>query len=251
MKWRVWFLSIVCCFSSMAAFAAAVPGQLFTDPSVHMEKLDEYYITKGSTYDTITALLQSLPADASGLSGDYYFRIEKKLTHDYFYHVKAYDSNTHVQIGNYFFAKDKSCVWRLDPTGDAVLIFGNAESLLKKTDIVVYPKKIALGSYGIIRVHVPGMLPYDIKLTSLNAEVAQISDKMNIIPVSAGKADIVVDLKIGSSTRTFTETISVIDTSDKGESSGINPSVGIGIGVGWGSGWHHGGGIGIGIGPWW
>lgn len=131
------------------------------------------------------------------------------------------------------------------------MIYGSAENLLKKTEIVVYPKKIALGSYGIIRVHVPGMLPYDIKLTSLNAKVAQISDKMNIVPVSAGKTDIVVDLKIGSATRTFTETVSIIDTADDGRDRGMSPSVGIGIGVGWGSGWHHGGGIGIGVGPWW
>ena len=74
---------------------------------------------------------------------------------------------------------------------------------------------------------------------------------MNIVPVSAGKTDIVVDLKIGSATRTFTETVSIIDTADDGRDRGMSPSVGIGIGVGWGSGWHHGGGIGIGVGPWW
>ena len=154
MKWPVLVFSVLCCLGSFSAFAAAPAGaNVQIDPSVRM----------------ITALLQNLPSEASGLSGDYYFRIEKKLTHDYFYHVKAYDTNTHVQKGNYFFAKDESCVWRLDPTGDAVMIYGSAENLLKKTEIVVYPKKIALGSYGIIRVHVPGMLPYDIKLTSLNA----------------------------------------------------------------------------------
>lgn len=252
MKWPALVLSVLCCLGSFSAFAAAPAGaNVQIDPSVRMEKLDDYYITKGSTYDKITALLQNLPPEASGLSGEYYFRIEKKLTHDYFYHVKAYDTNTHVQKGNYFFAKDESCVWRLEPTGDAAMIYGSAENLLKKTEIVVYPKKIALGSYGIIRVHVPGMLPYDIKLTSLNAKVAQISDKMNIVPVSAGKTDIVVDLKIGSATRTFTETVSIIDTSDDGRNRGMSPSVGIGIGVGWGSGWHHGGGIGIGVGPWW
>ena len=252
MKWPALVLSVLCYLGSFSAFAAAPAGAAVQiDPSVRMETLDDYYITKGSTYDKITALLQNLPSEASGLSGDYYFRIEKKLTHDYFYHVKAYDTNTHVQKGNYFFAKDESCVWRLDPTGDAVMIYGSAENLLKKTEIVVYPKKIALGSYGIIRVHVPGMLPYDIKLTSLNANVAQISDKMNIVPVSAGKTDIVVDLKIGSATRTFTETVSIIDTADDGRDRGMSPSVGIGIGVGWGSGWHHGGGIGIGVGPWW
>ena len=251
MKWRAYVVALMLvCFSTAAAAAAdAVPAAQI-DPALHMEDLDDYYLTKGGTYDKLTSLLRSLPREATGLSDSSYFRIDKKLVNEYFYHVRAYDEKSHVLTGNYFAAKDGSCVWRLDVTGTASLLYGSAENLLKKTEVVVYPKKIALGSYGIIRVHVPGMIPYDVKLTSLNSKVAQISDKMNIIPVSPGKTDIVVDVRIGQSMRTFTEQISVIDTSDTGRGNG-SPSVGIGIGVGWGSGWHHGGGIGIGVGPWW
>jgi DNA polymerase-3 subunit alpha (Gram-positive type) len=53
-----------------------------------------------------------------------------------------------------------------------------AEKLMDKVEVVVYPKKIPLGSYGIIRVHVPGMVPYDVKATSLNTKVADITEKM-------------------------------------------------------------------------
>lgn len=78
MKWPALVLSVLCCLGSFSAFAAAPAGaNVQIDPSVRMEKLDDYYITKGSTYDKITALLQNLPPEASGLSGDYYFRIEK------------------------------------------------------------------------------------------------------------------------------------------------------------------------------
>ena len=119
--------------------------------------------------------------------------------------------------------------------------------------VVVYPTKIPLGSYGIIRIQVPGNMPYDIKLTSLNTSVASISDKLNIIPVKTGKTDIVIDLKIGNAAKTVTQTVQVIDTAD-GELNrdrGRDVPISVGIGIGWGGGWHRGGGIGIGVGPWW
>lgn len=123
---------------------------------------------------------------------------------------------------------------------------------MDKVEVVVYPQKIPLGSYGIIRVHVPGMIPYDIKATSLNTKIADITEHMNIRPLEAGKVDLVVDVKIGDALRTVTKEITVVDEADRRESkSRNNPSVGVGIGIGWGSGWHHGGGIGIGVGPWW
>ncbi len=250
--WRIFVLAAVCSVTMLPVWAAEAPA-VQTDPSVNMERLDTYYLTKGSTYDRITNVLQSLPADATGLTGSYYVRITKKPVSQYFYQVSAYDTASHVQLGSYFVAKDQSCVWRLRPGEDAVLIYGTAETMLKKTDIVVYPKRIPLGSYGIVRVHVPVMIPYDIKLTSLNTNVAAISDAMNIMPVAAGKTDIVVDIRIGNVSRTVTQQIAVVDTADTPErESRRDPSIGIGIGVGWGGGWHHhGGGIGIGIGPWW
>lgn len=223
-----------------------------TDPFVHMKNPDQYYITKGSTYTNVTELLASLPEEATGLNQDHVsFRIDKQLIGEYFYHVKAYDSESHVMKGNYFVAKDDSCVWRLQDNTAAVLIYGNAEKLIQKAEVVIYPERIPLGSYGIVRVHVPGMLPYDIKVSSLNSSVAKLSDKMNIIPIAAGKTDIVVDLKIGTAMRTFTTAVSIVDTADKPEKNRPSPQTTIGIGIGWGSGWyHHGGGIGIGWGGW-
>ena len=252
MKWqRICILTMFCCFSVIAsswAADAAEANRQPVDPSVQMKKLDAYYITSGSTYNKITALLQSIPADKTGLDTNCYFRIDKNLTSSYFYHVNVYDTYTHRLKSSYFVAKDSSCVWRLYDEKDAELIFGNAEEMLKKTEVIVYPKRIPLGSYGIVRVHVPGMIPYDIKMTSLNANVATISDKMNIIPVAAGKSSVVVDIKIGNATRTFTQDITVVNTADTSDDGyRRSPNVNIGVGIGW----HHHGGIGIGVGPWW
>ena len=91
------------------------------------------------------------------------------------------------------------------------------------------------------------MIPYDIKATSLNAYVATISDKMNIVPAAVGTTSIVVDIKIGNAERTFTQDIAVVDTADTRDEYRRSPNVSVGIGVGW----HHHGGIGIGVGPWW
>ncbi len=180
MKWqRICILTMLCCFSVIASSWAADAAEANlqpVDPSVQMKKLDAYYITSGSTYNKITALLQSIPADKTGLDTNCYFRIDKNLTSSYFYHVNVYDTYTHRLKSSYFVAKDSSCVWRLYDKKDAELIFGNAEEMLKKTEVIVYPKRIPLGSYGIVRVHVPGMIPYDIKMTSLNANVATISE---------------------------------------------------------------------------
>lgn len=275
-SWHVGLFSVLFCLSGSTIFAgdtspadtivktpevqtvskeAASPAPTVIDPSLHMKNLDDYYITEGDTYTKVTDLLESLPKDQTGLSsdGNHYFRVYKKLTSDFFYHVSAYNQSTHVLEGNYFVAKDQSCAWKLKENSDAVLLCGNGESLLKKTKVVFYPKKMTVGSYGIVRVHVPGMLPYDVKITSLNTDVASITDKMNIKPLRQGTADIVVDVSVAGSSRTFTEQIDVIDkdNSDNSDSS-YHPSVGIGIGIGWGGGWHHhGGGIGIGVGPWW
>ena len=47
MKWPALVLSVLCCLGSFSAFAAAPAGaNVQIDPSVRMEKLDDYYITK-------------------------------------------------------------------------------------------------------------------------------------------------------------------------------------------------------------
>jgi hypothetical protein len=235
---------------------ANVSPSVIVDPAIQMTHLEKYYITSGKVYTESTDLLESLPKDKTLLSSkaNHYFRMDKQLTGDFFYHISAYNKDSHILEGSYFVAKDQSCAWRLQENSDAVLLYGNGESLLDKTKVVFYPKRMSVGSYGIIRVHVPGMVPYDIKITSLNTEVAQVTDKMNIHPLRQGKADIVVDIQVAGASRTFTEQIDVIDEADKSDTSdnSHNPSIGIGIGIGWGGGWHHhDGGIGIGIGPWW
>ena len=84
-------------------------------------------------------------------------------------------------------------------------------------------------------------------MTSLNANVATISDKMNIIPAAAGTTSVVVDIKIGNAARTYTQDITVVNTADTDDRYRRSPNVNVGIGIGW----HHHGGIGIGVGPWW
>lgn len=223
------------------------------DPSIQMTNLDEYYILKGKEYTKVTELIENLPKDQMGLSSkeNHYFRMNKKLTGNFFYHVSAYKNDTHVLEGSYFVAKDKSCAWKLAGNGTAALIYGNGENLLKKTKVVFYPAKIAIGGYGTIRVQVPGMLPYDIKITSLNTDVAVITDKMNIKPLRQGTADIVVDISIGGASKTYTKKINVVDEADKSDRNNSSHRPSIGIGIGWGSGGHRDAGIGIGVGPWW
>ena len=260
-KWHLLLAALCLTVSTMTVLADGVPegtqtGQssavILTDPTVNMKNLSDFYILEGRTYEKVTGLLMALPPQTTGLTGDYYFRVDKQVVGDYFYHVKAYDTDSHVLKGNYFVAKDESSAWKLQNDQQASLIYGSAEKLMDKVEVVVYPQKIPLGSYGIIRVHVPGMIPYDIKATSLNTKIADITEHMNIRPLEAGKVDLVVDVKIGDSLRTVTKEITVVDEADRRESkSRNNPSVGVGIGIGWGSGWHHGGGIGIGVGPWW
>lgn len=220
------------------------------DPAVNMKDMSDYYLTSGKEYEKVISLLESLPKDKTGLpSGNYYYRIDKALTGGYFYHAAAYDNDNHVRIGSFFVAKDKSNVWKLSDTEEAALIFGTTETLMDKVELTVYPSKLTIGSYGIVRVRVPGMVPYDIKLTSLSDHVAKINEDLSIKPLREGETDLVADVRIGDTMKTFTKKVKVIDTADKGgHGYHSGPSIGIGVGVG---SWHHHGGIGIGIGPWW
>lgn len=231
------------------AVTAPVIPEVQTDPAVNMKHPEKYYLVSGSTYEKVTGLLEEIAKERTGqpaVRSQYYYRVEKNLTSNYLYSVKAYAADTHVLIGSYFVAKDGSCVWRLSQNGDGAMIFGTADKLLEKAEVVVYPDKIQMGSHGILRVHVPGRLPYDIKVTSLNTSIASVSDELNIMPQSEGKTDLVIDLKMGDTIRTLTKSVRVVETADRHTgSSGRNVGVGIGIGVGWGGGWHHHGGIDI------
>lgn len=237
------------------AAMAALPGSAATlDPSVHYENLKAYYIVDGARFEETKDLLLSLPQAVTKANSQTYMRMDKQLVSDYFYHVSLYDGTTKERQSHFLVAKDESCVWLLDDTQEASLVYGTADKVLKKSSVLVYPEQLPLGSHGIVRVHIPGSIPYDIKLTSLNPAVAKISEKMNIIPVASGKTDIVVDIRVGNTMRTFTKSIRVVDTADKdlNRDRGRDVPISVGIGIGWGDGWYHrGGGIGIGVGPWW
>lgn len=234
--------------------AAAVPasGKVPDDPA-----LEAYYITSGEKFNQVKALLESLPSAATGLNQynrPYGFKLDRNLTGDYFYHVQSYRTDARTIIGDYLVAKDNSCAWRLNTGKEAMLIFGTADKLIQKAKVVLNSKRIVKGDYGTVRVLVPGPLPYDLRLTSLNESVAKISADQKIIPVSYGKVDILADLKIGETVRSCKLRAYVVDqqewSDERGSSS--NPSIGIGIGIGIGGWHHHHGGIDIGIGfPGW
>lgn len=249
---KKWYTPVVTAVLLGTMMAPAVMAET-VDPAAQVEHLEDFYLTKGDTYDEIRDAVNLLPAAVTQKTASTYMRINKKLVSDYFYDVSLYDGTTRAQQSRFFVAKDRSNIWKLAEGKEPVLVYGNAEEILKKVKVIVYPTKIPLGSYGIIRVQVPGNIPYDIKLTSLNTSVAAISDKLNIIPVKTGKTDIVIDLNIGNTTKTITQTVQVIDTADEklNRDRGREVPISVGIGIGWGGGWHHGGGIGIGVGPWW
>lgn len=239
---------------ALATLLALPVGAATVDPAVNRKNLDAYYIMEGSKFDETKDLLFSLPKEVTHATEQTYMRMDKQLVGAYFYHVSLYDGVTHERQSHFFVAKDNSCVWRLDDKTEASLVYGTADKLLQKSSVLLYPDQIPLGSYGIIRVHIPGSIPYDIKVTSLNPDVAKISEKMNIIPVAAGKTDIVVDIRVGNTTRTFTKSLRIVDTADTtlNRDRGRDVPISVGIGIGWGDGWYHrGGGIGIGVGPWW
>ena len=231
---------------------AAVTGKVPDDKA-----LQAYYVTSGEKFNKVTALLENLPSATTGLNQynrPYAFKLDRNLTGDYFYHVQSYQTETRSIIGDYLVAKDDSCAWRLNAGKEAIMIFGTADKLIQKAKVVLTSSRIAKGDYGTARVLVPGPLPYDIRLTSLNESVAKISADQKIVPVSYGKVDILADLKIGATVRSYKLRAYVVDRQewedDRGSSG--NPSIGIGIGIGIGGWHHHHGGIDIGIGfPGW
>lgn len=216
------------------------------------EASDAYFMTSGATYDKVRSLLEGLSPALTSLNKINYpfgMRIDKNLTGDYFYHVQAYTKNDRKVFGDYLVAKDDSCAWRIGAEPEARLIYGNTEKLVKKVKIYLLSSRIPKGgNVGEVRVRVPGPIPYDLRVTSLNQAVAKIDENQHIIPVSYGKVDVLADVKIGESTRSEKLRAYVVDKQqwEEERSSTSRPSIGIGIGIG---GWHHHhGGIDIGIG---
>lgn len=174
--------------------------------------LKEFYLIDGGTYDKVTGLLKSLNPEVSGLPADeksYYFRLDKKLTDKYFRHVKTYDSNNHEEMGEFLVAKDRSSVWRMDGDNPG-MIFGSAEKLLKKGKLLVYPRYLALGSKGIVRLGVPGNVPSEVSAKSMNEKIARVGEDGIIEPISTGKVSILVDYVLGDQKGTAAREINVL-----------------------------------------
>lgn len=178
--------------------------------------IEKYYLIKGRTYEWTTELLKGLNPQLTGLPDKqeaYYLRLDKDLTDKYFRHIRAYDAATHEEKGDFYIAKDKSSVWRLD--GDKPgMIYGSAEKLLKKSRLIVYPRYLGLGNKGFVRIDVPGNVPLEVTAKSMDEAVAKVDDKLYIEPVATGKTNILVDYVIGDQKGTEARTLSVVTKED-------------------------------------
>ena len=186
-----------------SATAATQPKRqgAVTDPAVNLPKVDDYYLTKGTTYAKLTARIEQLPATLTGLdqgSGKHYYRVDKELRDKYFYRVCTYDEATRERLGEYLTAKDGTNVWRVRSEGDTQLIYGSAATLLQKVRIQAVPGKIPLGTQGALAVAVPGNVPCAVALHSLNDAVAAVSSDGVITPVACGKTAIAAQITVGN-----------------------------------------------------
>ena len=188
--------------------------------------LSDYYITSGKKLEKAVARLLYINPEETGLVPqiDYDYRMDKTLTGDYFYHVKAFLPGTSEAAGDFLLAKDDSCVFRRIPKENRTeLLDGTTEKLLEKVEIYPAYRKIPLDGVGKVLIRVPGSIPYNLTLTSL-----------------------------GGFTTSKTLNFTVMDERDQAreENRSSGWPIGIGIGFGWGHGRHHhghGGGVVIGI----
>jgi hypothetical protein len=223
--------------------------------------MSDYYITSGKTFDKAVARLMHVNPEDTGLNPnmDYNFRMDKTLSGDYFYHLRAFLPGESKPAGDYLIAKDDSCVFRRFP-GEArtELLDGTTEKLLEKVEIYPAYKKIPMDGVGKVLIRVPGNIPYDLTLTSLNENMLTVKTDENgqqwVYGVARGKADLLAEVKIGDYVTSKTLTFTVMDEKDvareENRTSGGGFPIGIGIGFGWGRGHHHhghGGGIIIGM----
>ena len=221
--------------------------------------LSDYYITSGKKLDKAVARLLYINPEETGLDPqvDYSYRMDKALTGDYFYHVKAFLPGTSEAAGDFLLAKDDSCVFRRIPKENRTeLLDGTTEKLLEKVEIYPAYRKIPLDGVGKVLIRVPGSIPYNLALTSLNENTLRIDtdDKGQqwVYGVARGKADILAEVEIGGFTTSKTLNFTVMDERDQAreENRSSGWPIGIGIGFGWGHGRHHhghGGGVVIGI----
>ena len=222
--------------------------------------LSDYYITRGKKLDKVIARLLYINPEETGLNPliDYSYRMDKTLTGDYFYHIKAFDPGTAKEAGEFLVARDDSCVFHRVPGEKRMeLLDGTTEKMLEKVEIYPAYKKIPQDGVGKLLIRVPGSIPYKLALTSLNENTLTIKTDENgqqwVYGVTRGKADVLAEVEIGGFTVSKTVNFTVMDEKDQAReenrTSGGWP-IGIGIGIGFGHGHHHhghGGGVVIGI----
>ena len=199
--------------------------------------LSQYYITSGEKLAKAVSLLEGLAPAKTGLDAGkhYFYRMDKALTGDYFQHVKAFTRDMETLVGEYFIAKDKSCVFRRFPeNGNIELLEGTTEKLLKKVEIYRAGAIIPLKGKGKVLIRVPGNLPYDLTLTSLTENVA----------TARGYADILAEVEIGGFVKTQKLRFAVMDERDIAAYEARQTYVPVYVGMSWGWGWwdhprHH------------
>ena len=218
--------------------------------------LSQYYITSGEKLAKAVSLLEGLAPAKTGLDAGkhYFYRMDKALTGDYFQHVKAFTRDMETLVGEYFIAKDKSCVFRRFPeNGNIELLEGTTEKLLKKVEIYRAGAIIPLKGKGKVLIRVPGNLPYDLTLTSLTENVATIQEEngqLSITGNARGYADILAEVEIGGFVKTQKLRFAVMDERDIAAYEARQTYVPVYVGMSWGWGWwdhprhhhhHHGG----------
>lgn len=219
--------------------------------------LSQYYITSGEKLAKAVSLLEGLAPAKTGLDAGkhYFYRMDKALTGDYFQHVKAFTRDMETLVGEYYIAKDKSCVFRRFPeNGNIELLEGTTEKLLKKVEIYRAGAIIPLKGKGKVLIRVPGNLPYDLTLTSLTENVATIQEEngqLSITGNARGYADILAEVAIGGFVKTQKLRFAVMDERDIAAYEARQTYVPVYVGMSWGWGWwdyprhhhhhHHGG----------
>lgn len=217
--------------------------------------LSDYYITSGQKIDKAVALLESLSPGKTGLKtrNRYFYRMDKALTGNYFNHVKVFTPDMETLVGEYFLAKDNSCVFRRFPEdGSFELLEGTTDKLLKKVEIFRASAIIPLNGNGKVLVRVPGNIPYNLNLTSLTENTAIINEEngqLRIAGKARGYADVLAEVEIGGYVKTEKLRFAVMDNRDIAnyEARQVYTPVYVGWGWGWGWGWwdhprhhHHG-----------
>ena len=203
--------------------------------------LSQYYITSGEKLAKAVSLLEGLAPAKTGLDAGkhYFYRMDKALTGDYFQHVKAFTRDMETLVGEYFIAKDKSCVFRRFPeNGNIELLEGTTEKLLKKVEIYRAGAIIPLKGKGKVLIRVPGNLPYDLTLTSLTENVATIQEEngqLSITGNARGYADILAEVAIGGFVKTQKLRFAVMDERDIAAYEARQTYVPVYVGMSWGS----------------